>query len=262
LFLSQSVDADLDREVHSHLSMLIDENIRAGMSPEEAQRAAHMELGGIEQVKEQVRLKRMGNWLHSAFSDCRYGLRQLRKNPGFTAVAILTLALGIGATTAIFSVVDAVILRPLPYNSPDRLVLVKERIPKVTPDPIPVCAPDVLHFRRENHSFVSLAAFRGDQFDLAGGTEPQCVHVNRANANLFSLLGAQPILGRVFTPEEDRQFAGAPGIVGRSVSLNRQIYTVIGVLPATLYLSTSRHGSRRCNRPLHPHRFHSRRVGG
>ena len=99
-----------------------------------------MELGGIEQVKEQVREKRIGNWLHAAFSDCHYGVRQLRKNPGFTAVAILTLALGIGATTAIFSVVHAVILRPLPYNSPDRLVLVKERIPKVTPDPIPVCA--------------------------------------------------------------------------------------------------------------------------
>jgi FtsX-like permease family len=170
LFSSQSVDADLDREVHSHLSMLIDENIRAGMPPDEAQRAAHMELGGIEQVKEQVREKRIGNWLHSAFSDCHYGVRQLRKNPGFTAVAILTLALGIGATTAIFSVVDVVILRPRPYNSPDRLVLVKERIPKVTPDPIPVCAPDVLHFQREKHSFVSLAAFRGDQFDLAGGT--------------------------------------------------------------------------------------------
>ena len=248
LFSSQSVEADLDHEVHSHLSMLIDENIRAGMSPDEAQRVARMELGGIEQVKEQVRDGRIGNWLHSGLSDCRHGVRQLRKNPGFTAVAVLTLTLGIGATTAIFSVVDAVILRPLPYNSPDRLVLVKERIPKLTPDPIPICAPDVLHFQRENHSFVSLAAFRGDQFDLAGGTEPQRVHVDRAHANLFSLLGAQPILGRVFTPEEDqtgrtvailsyglwqREFAGAPGIVGRSVSLNRKIYTVIGVLPAT-----------------------------
>jgi putative ABC transport system permease protein len=248
LFLSRHVDADLDREVHSHLALLIEENIRAGMSPEEAQRAARMELGGIEQLKEEVRDRRMGNWLHSAFFDFRYGVRQLRKNPGFTAVAILTLALGIGATTAIFSVVDAVILRPLPYESPDGLVLVKERIPKVTPDPIPVCAPDVLRFQRENQSFVSLAAFRGDQFDLTGGTEPQRVHVDRANANLFSLLGAQPILGRVFTPEEDqtghtvtilsyglwqRVFGGAPDVVGRSVSLNRQIYTVVGVMPAT-----------------------------
>jgi predicted permease len=248
LFFSRRVDADLDSEVHSHLVLLIEENIRAGMSRQEAQRAARMELGSIEQVKEQVRDKRIGNWLHSAFFDCRYGLRQLRKNPGFTAVAVLTLALGIGATTAIFSVIDAVILRPLPYNSPDRLVLVKERIPKVTPDPIPVCAPDVLRFQRENQSFVSLAAFRGDQFDLAGAAEPQRVHVDRANAILFSLLGAKPILGRVFTPEEDqpghtvailsyglwqRQFAAARDIIGRSVSLNRQIFTVIGVMPAT-----------------------------
>jgi hypothetical protein len=116
LFSSQSVEADLDHEVHSHLSMLIDENIRAGMSPDEAQRVARMELGGIEQVKEQVRDGRIGNWLHSVLSDCRHGVRQLRKNPGFTAVAVLTLTLGIGATTAIFSVVDAVILRPLPAN--------------------------------------------------------------------------------------------------------------------------------------------------
>jgi predicted permease len=248
LFFSRRVDTDLDREVHSHLALLIEENIRAGMPPDEAQRAARLELGGIEQVKEQVRDKRIGNWLHSAFFDCRYGVRQLRKNPGFTFVAVITLALGIGATTATFSVVDAVILRPLPYNSPDRLVLVKERIPKVTPDPIPVSAPDVLRFQRENHSFVSLAVLRGDQFDLAGGTEPQRVHVDRANANLFSLLGAQPILGRAFTPEEDqpghtvailsyglwqREFAAAPNIVGRFVSLNRQIFTVIGVMPAT-----------------------------
>src|SRR5579864_8547072 len=100
LFSSRRVDADLDHEVHSHLELLIAENIRAGMPPKEAERAARIELGGIEQVKEQVREERLGNWLHSVFSDCRYGIRQLRKNPGFTVVAILTLAVGIGATTA------------------------------------------------------------------------------------------------------------------------------------------------------------------
>ncbi|MGD1081490.1 MAG: ABC transporter permease [Candidatus Sulfotelmatobacter sp.] len=180
--------------------------------------------------------------------DFRYAYRMLCNKPGFTILAVLTLALGIGASTAIFSIVDAVILRPLPYNAPDRLVLVKEWIPKAIPDPIPVCAPDVVQFQRENQVFESLAAFRGGQFDLSGGTEPQRVHVDRVNANLFSLLGVQPSIGRAFTADEDhpghleailshglwqRQFGADPNIVGRTVTLNRQPYTVIGVMPRT-----------------------------
>src|SRR5712664_42687 len=121
LFLSRRVEVDLDQEVYSHLEMLIAENIRAGMPPQEAQRAARIELGGIEQVKEQVREERIGNWLHSVVSDCRYGIRQLRKNPSFTAVAVMTLALGIGANTAMFSMVYAVVLRPLPFKDAGRL---------------------------------------------------------------------------------------------------------------------------------------------
>src|SRR5437016_13698749 len=112
LFSPRRVDADLDQEVHAHLELLIAENIRAGMPPAEARRAARIELGGIEQVKEQVREGRLGNWLHSVLSDCRYGLRQLRNNPGSTAVMVFTLALAIGATTATLSVVYGVLLRP------------------------------------------------------------------------------------------------------------------------------------------------------
>src|SRR5258708_27929548 len=126
LFLSRRVEVDLDEEVRSHLEMLIEENIRAGMSSKDALRAARMELGGIEQVKEQVREKRVGVWLFTVVSDCRYGLRQLRKNPGFTVVAVLTLALGIGATTPSFTVVYGVLLRPLPYSNADRIMAIFE----------------------------------------------------------------------------------------------------------------------------------------
>ncbi len=126
LFLFRRVEVDLDQEVHSHLEMLTEENIRAGMPLKEAQRAARIELGGTEQVKEQVRQERMGSWLHSVISDCRYGLRQLRKNPGFTAVVVLTLALGIGANTAIFSMVNALLLHPYNFRNLDSLVRVWE----------------------------------------------------------------------------------------------------------------------------------------
>lgn len=197
--------------------------------------------------------------MDSLLQDLRHSYRMLRNKPGFTAVAVLTLALGIGASTAIFSVVDAVILRPLPYSAPGRLVLVKERIPKVTPDPIPVCAADVVQFQRENHSFDSLAAFRFGQLDLAGGTAPQRVNVDRVSANLFSLLGDQPGVGRAFTSDEDRpghlvailsyglwqrRFGGDSNIVGHTVALNRQPYTVIGVMPPTFRISLTRNESR------------------
>jgi putative ABC transport system permease protein len=180
--------------------------------------------------------------------DLRYALRQLRKNPGFTIVAVITLALGIGANTAIFSVVYAVVLRPLGYTDPDQLVLVKELIPKASPDPIPVSAPDVIQLQHSRDVFRGVAAFVGVGFDLSGRTSPQRVIGERVNANLFSLLGIEPLLGRTFTFEEDqpgrrvamlsyalwqRQFGSNPNILGQTVSLNRQPYIIVGVLPKT-----------------------------
>ena len=184
--------------------------------------------------------------MSTLFHDLRYGLRMLAKNPGFTAVAVLTLALGIGANTAIFSVVDAVVLRPLPYRDPGRLVLVKERIPLAGPEPITVSAPDVIQLQRQTQALESVAAFRAEQFDLSEGTEAERITADRVNANLFSLLGVQPVVGRTFTANEDqpghllailsyglwqRRFGANPEVVGRTVMLDRQPYTVIGVLP-------------------------------
>jgi predicted permease len=246
LFCCHRVDADLDHEVHSHLSMLIDENIRAGMSPGEAQRAARMELGGIEQVKEQVRDRRMGNWLHSVLSDCRYGVRQLRKNPGFTAVAMLTLALGIGANTAIFSVVDAVLLRPLPFQDPSRLVVFHEGVPKMGYPKMGFSPPDLAVFAREQKSSSAIGAFQNKQANISGRGEPERVAAARVSSSLFPLLGVQPTLGRIFATDEDspghnvvllsyglwqRRYGSAPSILGQTIDLDRQPYTIIGVMP-------------------------------
>ena len=127
LLFWQRVEADLDAEVRSHLEMLTEENVRAGMAAAEARRAARIELGGIEQVKEQVRSERIGGWLQSVIAEFRFALRQLRKSPGFTAVTVLTLALGIGANTAIFSVVNSVLLRSLPFSHPSELLDISAR---------------------------------------------------------------------------------------------------------------------------------------
>ncbi|HEU5401794.1 MAG TPA: ABC transporter permease [Terriglobales bacterium] len=178
--------------------------------------------------------------------DLRHGFRALRNQPSFSLMAILTLALGIGASTAIFSIVDAVILRPLPYANPDQLVMVKERIPKAIPTPIPVCAPDAVQFQRESKAFQSMAAFAGGDGELSGGTKPQRLRVERVNATLFTTLGVQPSLGRGFTAEDDqpgrhvailsyglwqRQFGGDQNILGRTVNLDRNSYEVVGVMP-------------------------------
>src|SRR5713226_5120061 len=170
LFLSRRVDADLDQAVHAHLEMLTDENMRTGMPPEEAQRAARIELGGIEQLKEQVRERRIGNWLRSVLSDCRYGLRQLRKNPGATAVMVCTLALAIGASTAIFSVVYGVLLRPLPYTDANRIMAVFEVNTKGTWSHL--ADPNFDDFRDQNRSFQAIAKYHDDVVSVSGASQP------------------------------------------------------------------------------------------
>jgi hypothetical protein len=152
------VEVDLDEEVRSHLELLMAENIRAGMPPTEAQRAARIELGGIEQVKEQVREERLGNWLYSVVSDCRYGLRQLRKNPGFATVAVLTLTLGIGLNSGIFTLFDATILQPLPVKDPNTIVDIYQSIES---DPGPYRSfsyPEYVALRNSNSVFSGFIA--------------------------------------------------------------------------------------------------------
>lgn len=245
LFLSRRVDADLDQEVHTQLELLAEENIRAGMPPAEARRAARIEFGGIEQVKEEVREKRAGNWVHSVISDCRYGLRQLRKNPGFTTVAVLILALGIGASTAIFSLVDAVLLRTLPYPTPEKIVRVWEQAPDG--HPMNLSDPNFDDFLAQNNTFSSFAAYGFGLTSISGGSEPVRVDIAVVSRDFFRALGVEPFRGRAFAPDEQR-LHGAPAMIvsysywqrylGGAADLSKfhlamegGVYPVVGVMP-------------------------------
>lgn len=267
LFRRDRVEHDLDAEVSSYLAELIDEKIAAGMSSAEAQRAARIEMGGVEQVKEQVREVRAGLFLERLVQDLRYGLRMLRKNPGFTAVAVSTLALGIGANSAIFSVLDAVMLQTLPVRNPQQLLLVKwtaKDWPAIVEDlegsnrkdpesggwvseslPYPVFGA----LQSQSTTLSDVFAFSANintfnvQFDgkpLSAATEP-------VSGNYFNGLGVQPVLGRPILPGDD--VASAPSVavvsynywksklgsdesvVGKPIVMNSLPFTIVGVAP-------------------------------
>jgi predicted permease len=207
--------------------------------------------------------------------DLRYGLRMLAKNPGFTAVALMALAIGIGANTAIFSVVNGVLLRPLPYAEPGRLMLVYERSREFSQ--MSVSYPNFLDWRRENHSFTDMAAYRGDDFNFTGSGQPEHLGGEFVSASLLPVLGVNPLLGRNFLPQEDQQgasgvvmltyglwksrFGADPNILGKTMTLNARSYKVIGVLPsdfrfrgqAELYVPLAQYSSIELNdRENHP----------
>jgi putative ABC transport system permease protein len=249
-FGRQPNDRDLDAEVRSYFDSLAEEKMRQGLPPEEARRAAHLELGGIEQVKEDVRGARAGAWLDSLLQDLRYGVRMLRKNPGFTAVAVLTLALGIGANTAIFSVVNAVLLRPLPYSNPQQLMVIRETSPSVgihSPS-----YPDFLDWRKQSRTIAHMAVINNRAFNLSGVAQPENIVGYAVSPNCLSMLGVRPVLGRDFLPAEEAPGAapvvmlsyalwqshlGAdPNAVGKSITLDGRSFAIIGVLPPNFRL--------------------------
>jgi predicted permease len=221
------------------------------MPREEAWRQALLQFGGSEAIKEDCREQRSGFWLDTLLADARFALRMLRKNPGFTAVAVLTLALGIGATTAVFSVVNAILLKPLPYPNSDKIVMLWWKAPissaQFDADRFPWGKRDFLHVSQSSKAFQSLGAFKSDFFNFAGSGEPVRLDGLRASAGFFAALGVVPALGRTFTPEEDQpgrefevilsaqlwrdRFGADPGILGRAITLNSASYTVVGVMP-------------------------------
>ena len=241
-------DAELARELRDHLDLEGDEQRAAGLSPEEAAYAAHRALGNTLKIEEDVRAAWGFQWLETLVQDLRYGLRMFRKSPGFTAIAVLTLALGIGANTAVFSVVDTVLLRPLPYNDPSRLVWATEHFAF---GPTTVVSADFPAWQRRNSVFEQIGAFGGTSgANLTGAGEPTRVTVTNVSTEFFSMLGVQPILGRLFLQGEGKhgedhvallnetlwrsRFGSDSRIIGKTVSLDDTAYTVVGVMPATL----------------------------
>ena len=251
LLFTRRVEEDLAREVRSHLEMLVDERIRAGMGRKEAERAARMELGGAEQLKEQVREQRLGHWLHAVLSDGRFGLRQLRKNLGFTLTVVLTLALAVGANTAIFSLVNALLLQSLPYPHPERMGTLYTRIAGSSE------ASDNRHnlngeqweLLRDNvPALISAVSGTGTSgVNLKAGSHVEYVQNGRVSAHYFDVLVLAPVLGRNFLEDEDRPhgpkavilgynlwrkvFGADPAILGQTILLKSEPHTVVGVLP-------------------------------
>ncbi len=251
LFTNDRAEQDLEREIRAHLILLEDEFLRQGMSPEGARLAAKRAHGGVEQATQLHRNERSALWLSQTLQDIRYVLRQIGTYPGFAAVVILTLALGTGADTAIFSVVNTVLLRPLPYRDPDRLVWITERF-ALAFSPGAAFGPDYVAWQRENPAFEEIEAFQsGDpNTSLSGKGASVAVRATSVTPRFFTMLGVSPILGRSFTDVEGTegrnqvallsegiwrtQFGGDPNILGKTIHLDGSAYILVGVLPGSV----------------------------
>ena len=248
LFRRAQADQELDDELCDHLERRTEECVANGMAPEEARRRARLDLGGIEQTKDKCRDARRVDRIHDFAQDLHFGLRMLRKSPGFSAVAILTLALGIGANTAIFSCINAWIIKPLPYPQSDRLMVFATHDKKNgwTGEHVTSTA-DFFDFQKQNTSFEQTVAWTNAGLSLTGDGRPELVDGGRVTWNFFDTLGAKPILGRTFTSDDDRsgaphvvilseglwqgRYAGDPKIIGHNITIGGEAYTVVGVLP-------------------------------
>jgi len=253
LFRRQAETARLDDELQFHLEQQIAENLAHGFSPQEARMAAMRSFGNPSLMRDQARSSWSWNWLENFLRDIRYGTRTLMRSPGFTLISILVMALGIGATTSLFTIVRAVLLKPLPFVDSDKLIAVYEHFRESTDgDGFNVVAPgDFRDWRQQTDGFQDMAAWRGYGFDLTGDHAelPEVVQAAGGSFNLLSVLGVQPVLGRAFAPEEDRpdanhvvmltwslfqrRFAGDPSVIGKQIHLDATPYTIIGVLPGS-----------------------------
>src|SRR4051794_2443774 len=241
-------DADLERELESDLELEEEEQRERGLSGEEVQYAARRAFGNTALIREQTRSVWSGAWIESFMRDLRYGFRGMRRNAGSSVFAILIVGLGIGGASTVFSVVDALLLRPLPFREPGQLVWISNGETYSTQ------TEHYIDLRHQNHSFTDLAGWVGaptGNLELTGTGEPERITAVSVTDNLFALLGVEPAIGRSFTKEEcegkykapsavvlsnsfwRRRFASDPNVVGRALTLNGKPVTVVGVLPAS-----------------------------
>ncbi|HEU4834915.1 MAG TPA: ABC transporter permease [Pyrinomonadaceae bacterium] len=251
LFSKDARDRDFADELESHLQMHIDDNIRSGMSPQEARRVAVMKLGGVDQTKEAYRDRATIPFVESVVQDLRFTLRQLRKNPAFTVTATTMVALGIGASVAIFAFVDAALIKPLPYHDPAHLLYVTETAPDIPRGVLSY--PDYVDWKKLNQVFDSLDVYNQRGYVVSTPTGVEMVDGARVTAGFFRTLGVRPLLGRDFSAGEDtpaaprtlmlsyaswqKRFGGKPEIVGQSITSDEIPYTVIGVLPQDFHFA-------------------------
>ena len=248
LLFKKRKDAELDEELRGYLDMAAAEKIKRGLSQKEAKRAVRLELGGLDSTKETVGAASWESFLETIWQDVRFGVRTLKQSPGFTAVAVLTLALGIGANTAIFSYIDAWLIKPLPYPQPEQLMVFESHDRKSGSTVTDVTSTaSFLDYQKQNTSFAQTAAWAGWAFNLTGDGDPALVDGARVSWNFFDALGARPVLGRTFRPDEDQpgmghvailaeglwqsRYGGDPNIIGRTITIEREPYMVVGVMP-------------------------------
>lgn len=247
LFRKNRRNVEMAEEIQAHVDLLTERNIAAGMLPDEARSAARREFGGVEQIKEIAREQRVWRWADELLQDVRFGVRALRKSAGFTVVVVLTVALGIGATTAIFSVVDATLLQPLPYSQPEQLVSIQDDLPGAGARDVGMSQPEWQDLQQSGiFEHVSPAWF--DENNLTSSSQPARVRLLLVAPNYFALLGAKPQLGRTFNPENHspgiipevvisdrlwkRIFGGDRQILDKSVRMDTDLYRIVGVMPA------------------------------
>ena len=249
MFGSRGADRELSAEIESHIQLHADDNIRAGMSPAEARRRAVIALGGVEGTKEAYRDRRGVPAFESLVRDLRYGARTLVKSPGFAIAGIVILGLGIGVNTAIFTVVNAVVFKPLPFADADRIMRLWHTPPQSTFAGMEVFALSPANFvdwEAQSSSFENMAIYRGGRYTVTGQGDPEAIIGIRASASFLPIFGASPIIGRGFTPEEDgdqvertvilsdhywrTRFGSDPGVLGKTLTLNRVPHVVIGVV--------------------------------